>query len=169
MTGGKHRGSESDLQAVWDRVNVELQTKLLLVVLDADSHLLQHPLATLAVARSDQTEVGNAGNPPRLNQLGALGLHLAEGHLRLAVVVVPNGVDHDAHLLIPLEQSQCCSLDRPLGCRSHEDELRRTDFAEHTVDPWFVEWIDTSLVENDLLIASEHITRQIGAPVGPRS
>jgi hypothetical protein len=80
--------------------------------------------------------------------------------------MVANGIDDDGHLFVALEQSEGSGLNSRFGAGPDDHEFGGTDLAEQAVDAWFIKGIDTAFVEYDLLIASQHIPREIGVAVG---
>jgi len=56
-------------------------------------------------------------------------------------------------------------LDSVLRRRADDHELIHLNLAEHTIRARLIEWIDAALVQNNLIVGLENITRKVRAPV----
>jgi hypothetical protein len=124
------------------------------VLRSAYNGLLVGPLATLAWADANKAKMGYPGKSASVDQDGAFGLHFPKCHLGFVIVMIANGVDDNADLLVALEQPQRRGLDSPFGADTHKNELCGADFAEQPVNSRLIKRVGAALVENHLLVAA---------------
>lgn len=77
-----------------------------------------------------------------------------------------NCIRYDSNFLASLQQSQSHRADSTFRTGSYQDELTGAYFGEKSFYSRLVEWVEASLVQNNLSVASQYIGRQVGVVVG---